>query len=45
MKISKSITLEEEIWDKIDELRIDINRSRFIEKILIDKLKVNIYKG
>ncbi len=34
MKIAKSMTFEKIIWEKIDEIRGDIPRSRFIARIV-----------
>ena len=34
MKLQKSSTLENSLWEKIDIKRGDVSRSRFCEKIL-----------
>ena len=34
MKLQKSLTPENSLWDKIDIKRGDVSRSRFCEKIL-----------
>ena len=38
MKTARTMTFEEMLWQKIDVIRGDIPRSRFIEKIIIDTL-------
>ena len=42
MQISKSITLNEKIWEEIDQQRGDVSRSKFIENIIKEKLKKEI---
>jgi len=39
MKTQRSLTFEENIWGQIDELRGDIPRSRFVEKLVIGGLE------
>ena len=38
MKTARTMTFEEALWQKIDVVRGDIPRSRFIEKIVINTL-------
>jgi len=39
MKTPRSMTFEEDTWKKIDSVRGDVPRSRFLEKIVIGKLE------
>ena len=39
MKIQKSISLDGNTWELIDELRVSIPRSRFVAKIIADKIQ------
>lgn len=41
MTSQKTISLEDELWTKIDHNRGDISRSRFIAKILADSLEIS----
>lgn len=38
-QIQKSISLDEKTWEKIDRLRIDLPRSRFVARIIAKNLK------
>ena len=39
MKQIRSISFEGNLWSRIDKLRGDVPRSRFIEKIIFNDLK------
>ncbi|MGI0026563.1 MAG: hypothetical protein ACREAD_01805 [Nitrosopumilaceae archaeon] len=38
MRLPKSITLDESTWAQIDNLRGDVPRSRFLEKLVIKSI-------
>ncbi len=40
MRINNSISLDQELWSKIDQLKGDVSRSRFVSKIIADGLSV-----
>ena len=40
-QIQKSISLNEQIWQKIDRIRQDLPRSRFVAKIIAKELDPN----
>jgi metal-responsive CopG/Arc/MetJ family transcriptional regulator len=40
MKIRKSLSFDEEMWEVIDKLRGDVSRSLFINKLLREVLKL-----
>ncbi len=37
-QIQKSISLNEKTWEKIDRLRLDLPRSRFVSRIIAKSL-------
>ena len=41
-QIQKSISLDEKTWEKIDRIRLDLPRSRFVSKIISKELDANI---
>jgi len=40
MKINRSVSLEFDLWKKLDELKGDVPRSKFLSKIIVNGLKV-----
>jgi metal-responsive CopG/Arc/MetJ family transcriptional regulator len=38
-QIQKSISLDEKIWEKIDQIRDDLPRSRFVARIITERLQ------
>jgi len=39
MKYNRSISFDQELWSKIDKLKGDISRSRFLSKVIAEGLK------
>jgi len=39
MQIQKSISLDANTWELIDELRVAVPRSRFVAKIITDRIQ------
>ncbi|CDI04943.1 hypothetical protein [Candidatus Nitrosotenuis uzonensis] len=44
-QIQKSISLDENTWQQIDQLRSDLPRSRFVARIITEKLKTTEDSG
>jgi len=42
MKYQRSINLEHSVWEKLDSLKGDVPRSKFVEKIICKSIGYNL---